>query len=390
MSAGDRPTVSVWQHISGTQWGKVGEPTTYSELAVEPRHNDAGPWSLSMPANEQALAFAKNRLVTFDMRGLRIDTGFLTNLNPVADERGTVVYSLAGLGGLGILSWLLAYPDPSVAIDAQPYYDPADPAPLNDDAETVVRTLVTGNAARLTHAVAFAASLGRGGTVRARPAFDNLLELVAKKATRGGIGVRLGLVNTSGTRADLTASVYVPVDRSVRVRFAQAIDGSLRKWDANDQAPTATKAIVGGAGSGASRVLIEHTTADSVAAATDWGGHREVFVDGPQSFDDPELQEAGDESLDSGAATSSLRVEAAEADGLLAFTHYNVGDIASASLVTGLDITDTISSIRVAFGASGLDVTPTFGDPDADDPLVSMAQLVRALRGHIKRLQARR
>lgn len=382
------PIVSVWENL-GAEWAKVAEVATYTELAFAPRHLDAGTWSITCPYDQQALAFEKARLVTFDFRGYRM-TGVVAQPNPSTDEQGATQLHLSGLDALSILSWALAWPDPTVGIGAQPYHDPSDPAPYVDDAETVLLDLIDLNlVTRRGMTITIPASASRGTTIRARPNFENLLELVAKKAKRGGIGVNVGLVDTSGTRAELTVSVYEPDDVSSRVRFAETIDGSLRSWSETEDAPTATRAIVGGAGAGASRLLRSVTTVESVAAATAWGGHREVFIDGPQSFDNDELDEAGTEAIDASESTS-LTVEAAESAGLLAFRDYNVGDIASATLLTGLDITDVITQIEVKVGDDGVTVTPAFGDPDAGNPEVSLAQIVRGVKRDVKQLAARR
>lgn len=388
----DLPTVAVWAKQPDGQFAKVAEHGAYLSAKVEPRHLDPGTWELTVPYDVQALAFTRDRLVTFDWRDRRLLTGAVTTFNPNTDESGRTVLALSGLSMLSMLGWALAWPDPTMLLASQPYYDPAAPPPIRDAAETVVLGLIRTNMVdRRSQPITVPTGAGRGTTVPARPAFDNLLELVLRKARRGGIGVSIDLVDTtSSTRAALTATVYVPVDRSARIRFSQRIDGSIRTWSQTEQAPTATRAIVGGAGSGASRRLRSVTTTESDAAALAWSGHREVFVDGPQSFDDAELDAAGTEALDAGTPSVSLSVEAAEAAGQRAFTHYNVGDLAAATLATGLDVVDVISSISVSVDDTGVTVTPTFGDPDAADPAVSTAQLLRALRRDVRALAARR
>lgn len=382
------PTVSVWAD-QGAEWAKVSEVATYSELSFAPRHLDAGTWSLTMPYNSQALAFTRDRLVTFDWRGVRPLTGIVTTFAPSSKD-GATMLEVGGVSATAMLSWALAWPDPTVGLSNQPYHDPNAPAPIVDDAETVVRTLILDNmVTRRGMTLAVPSNQHRGITLRARPAFDNLLDLVTKKARRGGLGVSLDLVDTSGTRADLTATIYEPQDLSMRVRFSETLGGSIREWTQTEQAPTATRTIVGGAGSAGSRIFRAVTTSDSDDAAVAWGGHREVFLDGPQSYDNTELDEAGTESLDQQASTVSLSVAAAEAAGLLAFTDYNVGDLATATLTTGLDVIDVISSIEVKITAAGPTVTPTFGDPDADDPALSTAQLLRALRREVRQIGAK-
>lgn len=393
----DLPVVSVWSD-EGAYWQKRGNITGYQSLSVEPRYRDAGPWSMTMAYNRQALKILKDRLITVDWRGWRLMTGGVTTFNPGSDEEtGDPMLNVSGVDVFSRLGWALAFPDPAALLTNQPYPDPTVPittpparGTYKAPAETLVLDLIGGNFRdRYGAAVTIPVSLGRGVTVPARPRFDNLLELVGKKARRGGVGVRMGLVNTSGTRAEMTIEAFVPVDRSKRVRLSQKV-GNLRSWSQTDTAPTATKVLVGGAGEGTTRVWRAVTTPESVAAANAWGGHREAFVEGPDSFDNPELDQAGEEALDSGAETTNLAITAAEAAGLQAFRDYQVGDRATAELLTGVSIVDIITAITVTVGDSGADVTPTFGDPDATDPRASQAQIIRGLRRDIRRLQARR
>ena len=115
-----------------------------------------------------------------------------------------------------------------------------------------------------------------------------------------------------------------------------------------------------------------------------------IRYEGPDSTDLAELEEAGDEALDQGAATTTLALTSAEAEGLLAFTHYNVGDTATAELLTGLEVVDVISAITVTVGDTGIDVTPVFGDPDSLDPQMKLSQMIAAQRAHIRAIEQRR
>lgn len=393
----DLPQVAVWS-FEGTEWAWRGQITGYQSATVAPRLLDAGVWSLSMPYDEQALRVLADRVVTFDWRGVRLMTGLITTFNPGSDDQtGAPVLNVSGVDALAVIGWKLAYPNPAVSLAQQPYPDPTvpittPPAPgtYRGPAETVVSQLVAGNLRdRAGVQVTLPPSQGRGAVVSARPRFDNLLELVTRNAKRGGIGLQMGLVNRTGTRAAMTLTAYQPVDLTARVRLSEKA-GTLRSWSQTDTAPTATAALVGGAGDGATRVWRQVTTAASVAAAGQWGGHREVFVDGPDSFDNPELDQAGLEALDSGAATTNLSVTAAEAEGLMAFRDYNVGDKVTARLLTGVSVADVITAITVTVSDTGVDVAPAFGDPDATSPVQRRNQIIRAVRRDVKRLQTRR
>lgn len=380
------PAVSVWKPLTGSTWAKVGILSTYSSLQCQPRFLDVGTWQLEIPYDAQALAVQKDRLLTFDWRGKRIMTGSLSRFNPKTDEEtGQPVLSLTGSDAFGMLGRAVAYPDPTLGIGSQPAA-----GVYTGVGETVVMDMIRQNLmTRYGAAISVPASAGAGSAITARTRFQNLLQLVQKKAKLSGIGIRVGLVDTGSTRATLTVSAFVPQDKTLRVRLSHKT-GALRDWSQEEQEPSATKAIVGGAGEGVDRVFRVRTTPESVAAATDWGGHREVFVEGPDSFDNTELDEAGDEALESGAQTVNLSLTAAETEGLLAFRDYAPGDKATAEILTGLSIVDVITSVEVRVDENGVDVVPTFGDPDAKKPALQMAQLVRAVRRDVKNLQTRR
>lgn len=378
----DLPVVAVWRDL-GTQWARVGEIGEYSELKFTPTFNDVGDWTLTLPYADQALLLEPGRLVTIDWRGIR-STWEVNPFNPSSDEEtGETVLAISGVGALSRLGWEQAWPDPNRPIDSQPVTSPEDPAPFRGSAETVARLLVAGNLRdRYGMDIVCPVSQGRGTAVTARPVFDNLLELVTKLARDGGIGVDIGLVDVaeSSTRARLTLQFWTPMNRAKSILLTAAA-GTLDKWEQVDTAPTATKALVGGAGNGgADRFFTIVTTPASEAAALRWGGHRVVFVDGPATFDPAELQQAGREALAEGAETRTLALTSAESEGQQAFRHFNVGDIATGEVLTGASVQDVIRSITVTVDENGIDVAPTFGNPSATDATLDLAEQIGELR----------
>lgn len=378
----DPPVVAVWRNL-GTQWARVGEIGEYSELKFSPMFNDVGDWTMTLPYEDQALLLTKNRLVTIDWRGVR-STWQVDTFNPASDEEtGETVLAVNGGGALGRLGWALAWPDPNRLIGEQPVVGEEDPAPFSGSAETVARILVAGNLRdRYGMPIICPASQGRGTAVTARPVFDNLLELVTKLARDGGIGVDVGLVDVaeSATRANLTLRFWKSVDRSKSILLTAAA-GTLDKWEQSDTSPTATKALVGGAGNGGADRFFTWPviTTKSTTTATEWGGHREVFVDGPATFDPAELQQAGRTALTEGAETRTLALTSAESEGQQAFYHFNVGDIATGEVLTGASVQDVITSIAVTVDENGIDVAPTFGNPNATDGALDIGEQVRNL-----------
>ncbi|MGH3497860.1 MAG: Gp37-like protein [Nocardioidaceae bacterium] len=378
------PVVTVWRD-TGTAWALAGQVATFDTLTFEPRHLDPGTWSMTMPYDGQATAITRDRLVAVDWRGVR-STWCVESFVPSSDANGQPILTVGGPGALSVVGRALAWPNPTAAIGSQPTAgDYAGPT------ETVLHDLIAQNLRdRYGARVTVAASAGRGTVLTAvRPRFDNLLELVEKKGRFGGVGVSAGLVSTSGTRADLRVGFYVPVDKSGRVRLS-ARSGTLRQWTQTETAPTVTSVLVGGAGSGTGRVFRQVTTTDSVASATAWGGHREVFVDDSGSSDAAELDQAGQTALKAGVDTTTLALVAGEAEGLKAFRDYAPGDTATGEVLTGVSVTDVITAITVSVSSTGIDVTPVFGDPNTTAPPMAQAAMIRALRRRIRNLESGR
>lgn len=387
--------VSVWE-ADGDEYQMVGG-IAYDRLDFGPRHLDVGPWSMTVTEGPQSAKLTPARLVTTLYRG----TLLTWVVNPVTDQSAEdttgATRTVAGFDALSMLGWETAWPNPTLRIGNQ---DPQGRVPLAEPegpggkapAETVIRTLIADNFRdRAGFPLVCPPSQGRGSDVVARPEFDNLQELVLRKAKAGGIGVRLGLVNTtSSTRAALTLSFYVPRDRTTRVHLTAA-DGSLESWSLTRNAPTCTQAIVVGAKNAdetAAYVKVV-TTPESIADAANWGGHRSLLVEGPETFDDEPLIDAGEDALREGAAVTALDMAASEPVGTLAFRDFAVGDRVIAVPVAGVEIADVLTSITVTHDDGPITVTPTFGDPDADLPGVQEAQIVRGLRREVQRMKTR-
>lgn len=407
----DLPAVAVWDYTAGTGWAVVGDLPEFSSLDLQVRHNDPGTFELTVPYTKRTLSLLHDRMVTFDWRGQRLMTGVIDKFDTGTDEQGDPILSVYGRDALCVLGWALAWPDPSQGINQQPFWDSADPAPLVFPAETLALRLVRQNmVTRRAMDLVVPTSLDRGTTVRARPNFDNLLELVTRKADNGGVTVRLGLVDTSGSRAALTFWVDAPGENTSEriIVFSPTLDGTLAGWRLSQAAPTATRAIVRGA---SVEILKSRQTTDSIAEAAKWGGDREVFAAEDNAFDDSDLNAAGDDAIKAGRERVSVSVDASETPSLQAFRDFNVGDTAIAELPGGLavrqydrvpggvvfktqppdplsamTVTDTITSIRLVVDAGGPQVTLTFGDPDALRPDVQTARVIRDTRRDVSRI----
>ncbi len=375
--------VGVWRKLT-TGWGKVGELETWETLACEPRFRAPGVWSLRAPYTEQTLKLTVDRLVTIDLNGRRLMTGMVTSHVPHSDpESGEPFLEVSGVDVLAMLGWVTCWPNPLSAITAQTATDYVVSGPT----ESVLRRLVMVNAAnRRGMGITVPPSQARGASVTVRARFDNLAELMAKYGKKGGLGYRMGLVESSGTRAALTVTFFLPADRTKRVRLSHRV-GSLASWTSTSDAPTVTYAIVGGAGTGVDRVMAE--VRDDVASAA-WGGHREVFIDARDTFDVPELTARGELALEEGVGAQAFTLEAADAEGMQFGVHYDLGDSVLVELLTGATTTDAVSSARLSAGADGYSLTPVVGDPDGDNPDLRQAQVLRAVARRVRALEQRR
>ena len=382
------PIVSVWKR-SDTEYALDGILTTYQSLNFEPRHLEPGSFEMTLPYDTAALAITTDCLLTIDWRGQRT-TWCLDRFSPAANEQGDRILTVGGPGAKSILGREIAWPAPALPLAGQPNYelDP-DVGRISGNAETVVRTFVQDNyVTRRGGLLTMGVNGNRGATVSGRGQFDNLLELVATKARTGGIGFDVGLVNSSGTRATLTWQAYEPVDRSLEVRLSERV-GSLTSWTQTVTAPEVTKALVGSAVTGAGRIYIESTSPEGEEAAAMWDGHRVRFVNGPASYDTPDLEEAAREALAEGVGTTNVALVASDSPGTLAFRDYTVGDRITGQLERGVDVVDVVAGIQVRVENGYPEVTPTFGDPSADEPMLSLAQVMRALARRVRRIEQR-
>lgn len=386
----DLPEVKVWEPLSGSTWACPGEVSGWETLKFKPEFRGLGEWALASDYSDEATLLTRKNLATIDWRGSRSTWGIVPHPSSEADT-GQPQLEADGVGAIARLGWALALPDPTKDINSQPVLSSTDPAPYKGPAETVIKQLVSANFAAWELDIAVPASLGRGAVVSARPTMDNLFELVTNLAKLGGIGVDIGLVNVGSpdsTRAVLTLLVWTPEDKSKDVLLT-ADAGTIDSWDQVETEPTATRAVVAGAGTGGmDRIFQIVTTPVSVASAADWSGHRTVFVDGPSSFDPEELTQAGQQALLEGASTRTLALTSSESEGQHAFTDFTVGDTATGQVVTGASVQDAITSIEVNVDVEGgITVAATFGDPSATDAEMDIADQIGALKQAVRQQQ---
>ena len=141
------------------------------------------------------------------------------------------------------------------------------------------------------------------------------------------------------------------------------------------------------------RTYKEVTTPTSLAAGaawTPWGSRgREVYVAGPDSSDQSEVDASGRAALSDGAETRALSVTASEAKGMRAFEKYNVSDIITMEVESGAVATAPVTSIEVTVDGSGIKVNPIVGNPGVINTGLRQGQLYRALNRAVRALWKR-
>lgn len=366
------PEVSIWNHAGSNVWEFAGSIAAYRSLRFEPRFLEDGDWEMELDYDDlaQPLTVA-GCLVTIDYRSVR--TTWTVVAAPSHPAGDVSVLRVSGSGALSLLGQETAWRDPHQPIGSQPEAT-SDYTLYVGKAEFVIRSLVQDNYIdRAGRPLALQPNQGAGADSRARTSFANLQELVVRKARAGGVGVNVILVSTSDTTAELRLRIWEPVDRSTNVYLSTDL-GTLEDWASTVEPPTLTQAIV----SGAANIFKIVTTPASIADANAFGGHRAALVPGGASFDDDDLQQAGEEALKDGASKVNVTLTASDTEGLQAFRDYQVGDLVTGKFEEGLQVVDNISSLSVTVEEGFPVVTPTFGDPASDDPTIGLGQLIRS------------
>jgi Siphovirus ReqiPepy6 Gp37-like protein len=279
------------------------------------------------------------------------------------DVAGTLTFTVED--DFRILNNWLAWPKPSAAVTAQD----VEYRVITGPAETVVKTIMRENAARLGYPLTVAPDQGRGDvgtyTFRFQPAYDRLFPMV----DQAGIGVT---VKHSGN--GLLLDCYTPRNypHLLSPESGKVIGGSYSL-----AAPTATRVVIGGPGDGVAR---DFRTFSDAEREVDWGDVIEVMADARDSSGSGDIYatRAG-EALTTGAPMAGLSLELSETkhfryggDGL------HVGDLVTA-FVGGQPYADTLREVQLSWDKDGDNATPVIGERK-DDPDAQLAKSIRALR----------
>lgn len=264
-----------------------------------------------------------------------------------------------------ILHNWLAWPKPSAAVTAQD----VEYRTITGPAETVVKTVMAENAARIGFPLTVAPDQGRGAvgtySFRFHPAYDRLFPAV----DQAGIGVT---VKHSGN--GLLLDCYVPRNypHLLSPESGKVIGGSYSL-----AAPTATRVVVGGQGEGVAR---DFRTFPEAGREVEWNDVIEVMRDARDSESGDIYAQRANETLSEGAPMAGLSLELSETkhfryggDGL------RVGDLVTA-LVNGQPYADSLREVRLSWDDKEGDLaTPVIGER-SDDTDTQLAKSLRALK----------
>lgn len=301
-----------------------------------------------------------------------------------APEPGEVTVSFSSDDAL--IAGRLTYPDPTLA--ASSASQPANYVRTAVNAEVLMRDVVNLNAgpgalaARRIPRLVLGALASVGTTTSLTTRFQPLYDVLRSTALAGG---DLGF-GTQQVGSSIEFRVWGRRDLRSTARFSWNLN-NLRYLKAKVSAPTVTSAIVGGSGTGTARKVVEITDA---AAVSDWW-RVEQWVDQGGVADDTngELTKAGNEALASGAQPVELSTVTVDTEDLQAGRDYQVGDLVTVELPSGLEVADTVRSDTLTATPNGGElVTCTIGTPDATTARATVV-LIRELAARLGRIETR-
>ncbi|MFE9923264.1 siphovirus ReqiPepy6 Gp37-like family protein [Streptomyces sp. NPDC005774] len=287
----------------------------------------------------------------------------------------------------------VAYPEPSKTFAAQDTVTDRHRVFTSQNAETIIRTLVSENCgpgaltARRIQRLVLDGVAGVGGNRSLSTRFDPLLDACREVAATDGLGVRTRQVGD-----EIRFGVYAPRDLTSTARFSSGL-GNLRSLRFTMGAPTATSELVQGGGDPDDaatppniRVYREVTSGH----AADW--YRvEKLIDktGTESDIDGELTQAGTLALGEDNPQASLSTVTVDTEDLRAGRDFFLGDRVTVALPTGLEIADVVQTIRLeATPDEGELVTSVIGNSDKTT-MTATVRTVRDLARRLGRLEVR-
>jgi len=358
-----------------------GELTGFDELTVVDRWRDVGRWTL-VTSDPDTVALLSERDAGIVVR--RDDTYLMSgpiDYRQRSFSGGAQTLTVGGPDDTVHLARTLAWPKPTADVTAQSTAHDV----RNGDAETVLLAYVQANlAARLGAPVVIPTSLGRGATRTGRARFVHLLDLARELlATSPSLGFRL--VQRDDRRIGM--EVWTASDLTTQGALFSDEVGTVLDWVYTEEAPTATRAIVGGGDEKEARMFRQRT---ATAAETDWSMVAEVFVDRrdvnpADSSAESELNDSGDDELLEQSPIQSFRLQIGES-GLTYGTDIRIGDLVRA-YPAGIQVNDRITEATITLTREGGEQVSMWVGRKDDDPDERVEKRARALDKRLRKLE---
>jgi len=366
--------------VFNAAYQKLGEVGAYRACEFVLRHNDIGSWKITLTPDQggnNTLPYPGRRIRVM-YRGVQILSGPVDGWMRIRNgqERYTEVW---GFDDLYWLSKRVAYAEPGATFPSPgTVFTQASYADYRSGvAETMIKGWVSANAVtRLAvPGLSVATDQARGSTGKAYgPRFESVFEAAQRIANVSGLGL-----SVKQTGAGLVFDVYAPVAQPVRL--SERLQ-NLESWQYTVQAPTMSRAVMGGQGEALARKFLQKTLSSS---ETDWG-IREEFHDARDVELDADLVKRADEDLATAAPTAGFSVVPRDSQAMAFATHYNLGDTVTIEDEQGVLMTDVIREVRLMHDQSGrVTVTPVTGSAEASDKSTAIYRLVRRLDKRLNR-----
>lgn len=340
----------------------------FSDLSIkfQPVRNGVGSWSVLLPAEHTAAKFLRKPgtgiLITDVKSGEVLMSGPTTR--PSSKQTSQDLKGMVTIGGVSddcILWDGRAWPNPDLLVEAQTEGHDI----RTGNGETVIRQYVSVNIgpgaiadrrSLLASKLILEADQGRGGLVTKSARFPKLGELANEIATLTGLRFRVV------QRGDnLVLEIREVEDKTDIIRLDVA-NGTLDEQSVEFSAPVTTRVIVAGQGEGADRTLIMRRSAESTAAETQWGRIMEEFKDQRNTNDITELEQSGDEILETdGFTRTSVKAVPSNDLTMVYMKDWNLGDRVTV-VVDGQETESVVTEAAVVIDHGGMMVGAAIGD----------------------------
>lgn len=310
----------------------------------------AGEASFMIPKNT-----AQPRLNLISERGTRVRildegsvvmTGLITHRSGTGPVNPTTGFTVSS--DVRVLHDLLAWPVPTASLAAQSVEYRTITGPL----ETVVKTVLTENATRLSYPITVAPTQGRGPTVTVQWRFHSIFERLKALLEQHN-----AMIDVLMDEAGVLQAEYRP-GRIIAKPF-DILSGTLSSWEWEDQPPTVTRVVVGGQGEGTARKFVPVV---DVARETLWGTVIEHFVDARdiEGTADQPLLDRGWEYLAEGKEKTGVKLGLVSTRERPYGAGYRVGDLVTVNTGDSRNsLTAPLSGVTITQDDKGRRVEPS-------------------------------